>query len=116
VACQCPLNVCGGVTVAAVGPLALASRRVGGQGRADDLAVTGDDVGAEEEAMGGRVRWLRTRAIGNAAGRPYPVVGDPVGYADFRAGGGYPSRRRVNRVTGLGAPFPRLRRRVRRVT
>src|SRR5260370_1334009 len=34
---------------------------------------------------GGR---LGARAMGNAGGRPRPVVGDPAGYADFRAGGG----------------------------
>src|SRR5258708_28952903 len=77
-----------GVTVAAVSPLALASRRVGGQGRADDQAATGDGVEAEEVAIA----------------RP----GSPASSEGYRECGGSPTpgRRRPGRLCGL----PRRRR------
>jgi hypothetical protein len=76
-------------TVAAVGPLALASRRVGGQGRADDQAVTVYGVDAEEVAMARPASPALSEGYPERGGWPtLLVVGDPAGYADSRSGGG----------------------------
>ena len=83
------MDVCGGVTVAAFGPLALACRRVGSQGRADDQAVTGDGVDAGRVAMTRPGSPASSDGYAECGGSPTrPVAGEPAGHADLRAGGG----------------------------